>query len=229
MKYVLEYKGEKIEYNVERKAVKNINLRVTPSGIFVSANRLVPQSVIDEFVLNNADRILSAVRKINRKISVMPTFESGSRIKLLGNEYALEVIEGEVNAYSIGNTKIIFYVSGSESFENREAVYKMLLLDVAKTVFPKLLKECYPEFEKYCAGMPELHIKYLKSQWGNCYQKKNILTLNSRLAAFNENVIRSVIYHEYCHFVHPNHSKDFYNLLNTVMPEWKKYDRELKK
>lgn len=229
MKHVLEYKESKIEYNVERKAVKNINLRVTPNGVFVSANKLVPQSVIDDFVLSNADRILKAQRRINRRVAALPTFEDGSRIKLLGTEYALQVVESNKNEYSIGNSKIIFYVKDSEKLENREAVYNMLLLDIAKVVFPKLLKECYPKFEKYCATVPELHIKYLKAQWGNCYQKRNLITLNSRLAAYSENVIRSVIYHEYCHFAHPNHSEAFYNLLNAVMPEWKKYDKELKK
>lgn len=228
MKYVLEYNGNKIEYTLERKAVKNINLRVTPSGVFVSANRRVPQSVIDDFIRSNADRILNAITKINQKASARPTFDSGSKIKLLGTEYSLQVIECKKNAYFIESGKITFFVNGSESLENREAVYRMLLFDTSKVVFPKLLKECYPQFEKYCSSVPELHIKYLKSQWGNCYQKRNIITLNSRLAAFSEAVIRSVIYHEYCHFVYPNHSKDFYNLLSSVMPEWKKYDKELK-
>ena len=30
-----------------------------------------------------------------------------------------------------------------------------------------------------------------------------------------------VTLHELCHFVHPDHSKDFYALLQTLMPDWK--------
>ena len=228
--YILEYNGKKIEYEIERKSVKNINLRIKKDGtVAVSANNRVPKYVIDDFVYQNADRILKAVRKIERKNSNLPTFESGTHIKLLGTEYALQVFESDKNYYSIGTSKIQFYVQGSDSFENREAVYNMLLFDISNIVFPKLLKECYPPFEKYCKTLPQLNIKLLKSQWGNCYHRRNLITLNAKLAAYNESVIRSVIYHEYCHFVHQNHSENFYNLLGTVMPDWKKYQTELKK
>lgn len=228
--YILEYNGKKIEYEIERKNVKNINLRVkNDCTVAVSANSRVPKSVIDDFIYQNAERILKAIRKINRRNSNLPTFESGSRIRLLGTEYALQVFESDKNYYSIGTSKIQFYVRESEKFENREAVYNMLLFDISKVVFPKLLKECYPPFEKYCKSLPDLNIKYLKSQWGNCYHRRNLITLNVRLAAYNETVIRSVIYHEYCHFVHQNHSEEFYKLLTAVMPDWKIYQNELKK
>lgn len=228
--YILEYNGKKIEYEIERKDVKNINLRVkSDCTVAVSANNSVPKSVIDDFIYQNADRILRAIRKINRKNSNLPTFESGTRIKLLGTEYALQVNESDKNYYSIGTSKILFYVRDLEHFENREEVYNMLLFDISKVVFPKLLKECYPPFEKYCGSIPELNIKFMRSQWGNCYAGRNLITLNAKLAAYSESVIRSVIYHEYCHFVHQNHSAEFYQLLGTVMPEWKKYQAELKK
>ena len=228
--YTLEHNGRIIEYEIERKDVKNINLRVKADcTVAVSANNSVPKSVIDDFVSQNADRILRAIRKINRKNSNLPTFESGTRIKLLGTEYALQVNESDKNDYSISASKIIFYVNGSEIFENREAVYNMLLFDISKKIFPRLLNACYPPFEEYCKSIPQLNIKLLKSQWGNCYHRRNLITLNVKLAAYNENVIRSVIYHEYCHFVHQNHSEAFYDLLSAVMPEWKKYNAELKK
>lgn len=228
--YDIEYKGMKIEYRIERKNVKNINLRVKADGtVAVSANNSVPKSVIDDFILQNADRILKAIRKINRKNSNSPTFESGTRIKLLGAEYALQVNESDKNYYSVGSSKILFFVRNSEVFENREAVYNMLLFDIANKVFPKLLKEQYNVFKGYCAELPGLNIKFLKSQWGNCYAGRNLITLNARLAAYNENTIRYVINHEYCHFAHQNHSEDFYKLLSAVMPEWKQYRNELKK
>lgn len=44
-------KGIKIRYDLQYKNVKNINLRIkSDGGIYVSANRRVPQSVIDDFV-----------------------------------------------------------------------------------------------------------------------------------------------------------------------------------
>ena len=48
-----------ITYNLERKKVKNINLRIKADGsVHVSAHRLVPQAMIDSFVESRAALIL---------------------------------------------------------------------------------------------------------------------------------------------------------------------------
>ncbi len=62
--------GEKtIEYDLQIKKVKNINLHIYPDGkISVSANRWVRQKVIDEFIISRADFIQKALEKYeNRK------------------------------------------------------------------------------------------------------------------------------------------------------------------
>lgn len=57
--------GEKtIEYDLQIKKVKNINMRIYHNGkIAVSANRRVSQRVIDDFVYSKADFILKALEK----------------------------------------------------------------------------------------------------------------------------------------------------------------------
>lgn len=59
----LEISGE-IEYFLEYKNVKNINLRIKPDGkVYVSANRLVPKKIIDEFVISKTDFIKRAIER----------------------------------------------------------------------------------------------------------------------------------------------------------------------
>ena len=228
MEHVI-FNGREIEYSIIRKNVKNINLRIRQdSSVVVSASPLVPKAFIEAFVTENAEKILKAMDKMNAKAALQPEFENGSTVKLLGKSYTLEIIESSSNSYYVDENKITLYVKESDKMVNRQSTYNLLLVNTSKVVFPKLLKECYPPFEKVCGSVPELKIKTLKSQWGNCYHKRNLITLNSRLAAYDFNVIRSVIYHEYCHFVHHNHSKEFYSLLGSVMPDWKRYDRVLK-
>jgi len=62
MKKEIIYEGRKIEYNLQYKNVKNINLRVKSGGIVnVSASKRVSQDTIDNFVKSNAKRILKAI------------------------------------------------------------------------------------------------------------------------------------------------------------------------
>ena len=224
----IEFKGRKIEYSLIRKNVKNINLRVKRDGtVVVSASPVVPKAVINKFVVENGDKILSSIDKMSAQNSAL-SFEEGSIVKLLGKSYRLILEESAENSYFIGEDDIIFYLTDKNNSEIKQNVYNTLLSNTANVLFPKLIEECYPPFKTVCNAVPSLKIKNLKSQWGNCYHKRNLITLNLRLAVYDLNVIKSVVYHEYCHFVHQNHSKDFYNLLSSVCPNWKACDKILK-
>lgn len=61
----IEADNTAIEYDLQYKKVKNINLRIKSDGsIHVSANKRVPQKVIDDFILSKETLILKALEKI---------------------------------------------------------------------------------------------------------------------------------------------------------------------
>ena len=70
-------------------------------------------------------------------------------------------------------------------------------------------------------------IRHQKSKWGSCSGKKN-LNFNCLLLLMPIEVMDSVIVHELCHLKHMNHSKEFYNEVLRVYPDYKKHDRWLK-
>jgi len=56
--------GKKIEYELQYKKVKNINLRIKPDcSVSVSANRRVPVADIEAFIVSKAEFILKALDK----------------------------------------------------------------------------------------------------------------------------------------------------------------------
>lgn len=71
MKRTVETDNKTIEYDLEIKKVKNINLRIYPDGkISVSANRWVSKRVVDAFVVSKADLIFKALEKYETRKSV---------------------------------------------------------------------------------------------------------------------------------------------------------------
>ncbi|MDE5996550.1 MAG: M48 family metallopeptidase, partial [Eubacterium sp.] len=67
----IECKGRKIEYALIRKNVKNINLRIKRDGsVVVSASPIVPKGVIHSFISDNAEKIFSAIDRIQSQNSV---------------------------------------------------------------------------------------------------------------------------------------------------------------
>ncbi len=89
MKRKVQYCGQIIEYSLERKKVKNINLRVRSDGtVAVSANVRVPAEYIDGFVAENGERILSAIARL-REVS-----ENEAREREFPKEETMVVFQG---------------------------------------------------------------------------------------------------------------------------------------
>lgn len=223
------YNGKEIEYTLTQKNVKNINLRIHPDGsVYVSANNLVPKAEIEEFILSMADRILKAQEHLINTYAAPSELNNNDRVFLLGKKYTLKIMPNSKAYYAFSEGKIILYVKNPCDYGQRKALFDLLRRDLAEKVFKDIVSDCYISFEKVCKNAPRLKIRDMKTQWGNCRCEQNVITLNLKLISYNIETIKFVVMHEYCHFVHPNHSRDFYNLLSDVMPDWKKYDRLLK-
>lgn len=169
-----------LTYELTRKAVKNVNLRIKPDGsVHVSANRRVPISFIEDFIRQKQTFIFAALDKYEeRRKKARPATELPPR------EYQ-------------------------------------------EKIFREICDEIYPLFEPYGVAYPQIKIRRMTSRWGSCQPTRGIITLNSRLIEAPRSCIEYVVLHEFAHFIHPNHSKDFWNLVAHFMPDYKKRKKEL--
>ena len=80
------------------------------------------------------------------------------------------------------------------------------------------------KIEKYAIllkVMPnKVRIKDIKYAWGSCSSNRNI-TISKKLAKKEEKVKEYVVLHEMCHLKYMNHSKEFWNLVESYLPEYK--------
>ena len=67
-----------------------------------------------------------------------------------------------------------------------------------------------------------------KTRWGSC-SSQNHISLNIALVLLRPALIDYVILHELTHIKHKNHSADFWNALEAILPNYKVLRRELRK
>lgn len=218
-------KQRKFEYILTRKSVKNLNMRIKPTGeILVSANRLVPVKYIDNFVISHEQTLIKTLDKYEtiRANTLQPVqYISGEKVRFLGEELHLFVEAAPVEGVDKIGQFLFLRVRDTEDFKRKERVMKIWLSGMQVEVFLEICKEIYPLFKTYGVKYPLVKIRSMKSRWGSCQPQKGIITLNSKMIAAPREAIEYVVLHEFAHFIHPNHSKDFYGLVETLMPDWK--------
>ena len=70
-------------------------------------------------------------------------------------------------------------------------------------------------------------IRNQKTRWGSCSSKNNI-NLNKKLLHLPSELIDYILLHELVHTRVKNHSKDFWNELETVVPNARTIDKQLR-
>jgi len=111
--------------------------------------------------------------------------------------------------------RIIIKKTIKDYAENKE---KALSLVKSKVVyFSKLY-----EFE-----YNRISVRNQKTRWGSCSKKRNI-NFNYKILFLTERLADYIIVHELCHTKELNHSKNFWNLVKEILPDYKKLRKEIK-
>lgn len=222
------YNGREIAYELTRKRVKNINLRIRSDGsVTVSASPSVSVKSIETFILSRADYILSVIDKLSEREERYPRlseFSSGEKFSLFGEIVTLIVEKGKK---SVTYDKNVLCVRCPDNSSCEKLVAEWLNAYCRETV-EKICREYYPYFKEYCPVFPTLRFRKMTSRWGSCQTRDKIITFNYDLIRAPIPFVEYVVLHELTHFAEPNHSSRFYSVVSRLMPDWKKRDSLMK-
>lgn len=229
----INFNGREICYNLERKNVKNINLRIKSNqSIFVSANNSVTEEAIESFLISKTEYILKALNRyaeLEKYSSKPKQYVNGETFRILGHERRLKVVQGKKNTVETDESFILLTVKDISNIELKKKIMDKWTKDYCKATLQNVCESIYPKFQKYGVNFPTLRFRYMISRWGSCQPKRGILTFNIALIEAPLYCIEYVVIHEFTHFLQPNHSRQFYQLLAMFMPDWNERKKTLEK
>lgn len=223
--------GQQVPYLLTRRKSKNIHLRVMSDGqIRVSASKAVPIKVIEAFMTTHVDFVL----KHFERAKTLPKPEAkryvdGETFDYLGEQLTLQVIEHPKQAVFVHDGRLVLATKYPDDPAKKEKQVQDFYTEQARVHLTAMVDQIYPTFEKLGIAYPTLKFRRMKSQWGSCMPNKGQINLNTRLMEHPKAFIEYVILHEFCHFIVANHSKDFYHLVERLMPDWKVRSKLVKK
>lgn len=227
----VETDGNAISYTLERKPVKNINLRIRADQcVYVSAPKDVAAKMVDAFVVEKSAYILRALKKFkdrNRETVSENNFVNGETVKFLGRNLRLKIKNATRSKVESDESYVTLYVKDVQDADLKKRVLETWLRKKCKDEITAICKKVYPQVKKYGIAFPEIQLREMVSRWGSCSPKKGFMTFNTALIAMPVSCIEYVVTHEFTHFLYPNHSKKFYQQLATFMPDWEERKKRL--
>ncbi len=220
--------GSEIQYELTRKPVRNINLRVKEDGTLrISANSRVSTARIEEFIISEQGFILRAMERIKARSE--KSASTPELLKWLGAEYPVRVFSSSRECAVLEQQEMRVFTRDPQPEHVQEMLQRWLIEN-----FTQLCRELNDEVRRSLteSGLnpppTRVAIKDMKSRWGSCTWAKGHISINFRLYAFPRDTVLSVFWHEYAHYWHHDHSSRFYAFLEEHYPEYLRWNSLLK-
>lgn len=219
-KRIVENDGIKIAYTLQIKQVKNITMRINEDGqLLVTCNAYVPIHKIEALVMKKMKWILSKQQRVMHHYKMhYEHIMLDSVFYLFGKP--LQVVRIQSNHNKVRYDDKCFYV------------YYICEKDAHKCVMQFIKKMCiqnftpvvdyyYQQLHDYSIPYPKIKFRTMKSRWGSCIPAKEQITLNMRMLHYPKEFMEYVVLHELVHFIQPNHSASFYQIILYHMLDYK--------
>ena len=111
-------------------------------------------------------------------------------------------------------------INNDKIYTKDEKAFNKYFTKYIRNIYSERLDYWYNIFEENIP-YPNLKIRKMTSRWGVCNIKNHNVTLNLELSKYDISALDYVIVHELSHFIHHNHSKDFWLLVGKYYPNYK--------
>lgn len=200
-------------YQLIRSKRKTLSLQIGHNGkLTVRAPQRLPIKKIEAFIQSKSAWVEKKTQISQENSIARPAYLNGEEFLYLGNHYPL------MRQATLKN-RLEFTGEAFKLSDNSDGMaefyhwYKSAFKTIA---LPRL--DYYSDL--YQLNYKKVRLKSQKTLWGSCSSINNI-NLNYLLIGAPISVIDYVIVHELCHIKHKNHSKVFWVLVESILPNYK--------
>jgi predicted metal-dependent hydrolase len=227
------------EFTIETKRVSGSTARVGIRGSTVTIklpfymserNAINTYSDFREWAIKRLEKIDHA--QLDPKPRFID-FKDGQELEAMGRRFILRIQEQGKRSSAMTTpegTIVVRTAAGLAEGERKKKAYSLIRREITRNVADDFklhvrgLNGRYFDFE-----LNGILIRDQMTRWGSCSRSTKNITLNFRLLLAPDEIRDYVIIHELAHLKHPNHSKRFWSLVYSVIPDYKEKKKWLNK
>ncbi len=209
-----------IAVDVQRKRIKNLNLRVTQDCcVTLSVPYRTSDRQIEEFIESKREWIEKSIDRFKDSSNRTDQWYSdGGRISVLGTAYPVAEKDGSKLMCQIEDGTAYITRPPDSPYSDREMFMREWYRSILNGILPDLFAKWESATGLRCSGY---RTRYMKTRWGTCNHGTKVIWMNVRLAEKPVECIEYVVLHELVHTKIPNHGSGFKAMLDMYMPDWK--------
>ena len=208
---------------------RNMYLRVEDDGsLSITCPSRVTHSDIARFIAEKEGWILRTEKKQTKRQERHLYGIDEQEAVWLGKHYPVRFEQARTDFMMIEENEIVFFLREKTDERIRKTFY-----DYASRQLQAMIAERRGEWDELICrrnhiALPKITLKYMTSRWGSCTPARGHISISKRLIHYPVQCLDYVLLHEYAHLLVPNHSKDFYAVIASFMPDYRESIRLLR-
>ena len=217
-----------LDFEVTFKDIRHLHLSVNPPDGLVKVS--APFGVSEEMICHAVTKRLRWIRNQQSSFSKISrqtprSAQAGESHYLWGKRFVLDVRyhSGRPLVSTQGNTLILQVnpnISNAQRAQSLENWYREQLRGAVKSVVAKW----EPRLGLNINGW---RLRKMKTKWGSCNAEKRVVTLNTELVSKTPQFLEYVVLHELVHMVARGHGKEFSDVMDKLLPDWRQRRKQL--
>ena len=205
------------------KGRNSILLKVTPSG----AIRITMPMYAPLFM---AKRLLESSRQSVRAMLSEHTATLYTDGMQIGKSHTLSVRQG--NSFGVKRDDRVLAVTLVDSMTIADEAVQVAIREQVTLLLRREAKHYLPKRLSYLSSQhgfsyKSVRFSHASSRWGSC-SSNGTISLNIALMGLPFELIDYVLVHELCHTQEMNHSDNFWNLVQSIDPDYRQHRKTLK-
>ena len=216
--------GETISYLLERRPRRTVGLKITADGLVVHAPKRIFEFQLNQILQEKSNWILTKLqaREANQVDKIL--WINGEHLLYLGQDIQLKLVTDVRKSTHFERNELIIHAPQANI---HKVCSRMVLMWYKKQAFLDFARRLEILAAKLGAPTPPLTLSNAQSRWGSCNSRGEV-RLSWRLLQAPPHIINYVICHELAHLKQMNHSAKFYAVVESLFPNYKAAEKELK-
>ena len=232
---ILKIKDLEIPIEIKNyKTSKSVKIYFKGNVLNITKPTRLSKKRLLQILKEQEDEIYDKYKKIlDSEIASIKQWKTGEKIYYQGEEFSVlrRCVESPKISVILKPEEKLLRIEVPENLEQN--IVKETVDKTIKKLFKNntevLIAKKLPYWSKI-TGLKynEFKIRDATTRYGSCMPSKKNVYFSSRLIMLPEDKVDAIIVHELCHMRYKYHNKDFYNLVQNYMPNYKEIDEWLK-
>ena len=213
------------EYEVIRTNRKTLTLYVKQQRVIVRCPLATTNVEINEFIETNQNWILDRLKEDQIFQKETLKIEDNHKIFYQAKDRTIVFKEGRVGRVEVNRDEFIIQCKKIDPMSAKKQMEGYLIDKATEYIIPRA--KGLAAHLGVGGKISEIKLRKTKSKWGHC-TSKGVVQFNWLIMLAPNSIIDYIITHEVCHLIRMDHAPNFWELVESICPDYQKYVTWLK-